>query len=515
MAKSVLELIIATKKTGSGEQEAARDLQKLDSQVTKLASGMKVLAAASVALGAGRMFAGFAKDLVDSARKAGVATEEMDEVFGAWERLKVAAGEAIILQIEAAIPEGFSEWLDQQADAIEVQNDFNRALTEGRFVVEEYEVGIGKLGQREMTLTKILDTTTGEIIDQEEAIRRLIGAQEEAARMSGEMARLQHIEQDERKQSEEGWAAWAAHLEKSHKDAQKATEEWADFVADKLELTTQELLEMNRSSQASIQHWRDMKAAAVDAFFSIDTSVSSTAANYYDQLQFMMAGGMALITTMEMIKEAVALGDIGMEQGAEMFKAVVAEAEALNVEMGKLSRWEAAQNIAQQLNIPLQEALDLLDQALETDLIDPGMVSEAKAALAEVEEKKKNLAEAEGIEFEVDPDDEAESQLDTLQGQVDDLAQVHIITFKIVTEGEMPDVGDGAQTGRQWRVRGRPGVDNTMVAFPASPGETVTVTPEGAPKPGVSQVVNQYFYDQMNLSQSTSDTVLAEIEAGY
>ena len=82
-----------------------------------------------------------------------------------------------------------------------------------------------------------------------------------------------------------------------------------------------------------------------------------------------------------------------------------------------------------------------------------------------------------------------------LHGAVTSVPSYKRITFDINVTGD-PIPGSGGpykpnpkkpyakQAGGEWIVAGPPGIDNIPVSILASPGETITVTPQGMPGPG-------------------------------
>jgi len=106
-------------------------------------------------------------------------------------------------------------------------------------------------------------------------------------------------------------------------------------------------------------------AEQIGILSSVDTSFGSKIADALNSINFRQAGGMDYQGLSEEILTAVDQGKITEEQGKELLSGLFAASEALKVEMGEITAYEAAANIRDQLGGSLSEASLLLDGILQ------------------------------------------------------------------------------------------------------------------------------------------------------
>ncbi|MBX3048446.1 MAG: hypothetical protein KIT46_04465 [Anaerolineales bacterium] len=103
---------------------------------------------------------------------------------------------------------------------------------------------------------------------------------------------------------------------------------------------------------------------------AIDPKFGDKVAGWMGDLEWKMAGGLELQGIGEQVAAAWEAGKISDQQAREMFGSVYAEAQNLQVEMGKIDAGEAAANIANTLGVELGDASQLVtDLQAGLDLI--------------------------------------------------------------------------------------------------------------------------------------------------
>jgi len=143
------------------------------------------------------------------------------------------------------------------------------------------------------------------------------------------------------------------------------------------------------------------------------------------QIDFIQAGGPGLVAAYNNILSGLAEGAITPEQAEEMLEPLSAAAAGLDVTLGNTTMWSAARDRAEELGIPFSEA---------REDIEAGVLAIA-----------------------------------TLPQEID-------IRINWIMENPIP----GYQRGGSFMVGGRSGADQNIVAFRATRGERIDITPAGS-----------------------------------
>jgi hypothetical protein len=182
--------------------------------------------------------------------------------------------------------------------------------------------------------------------------------------------------------------------------------------------------------------------AAGIAADEVDLSLAGSIERFMNQLAFMTSGGAEIQAAFENLKLGVEKGFISEEEGARFAEGLFVAAQDLEVELGNITADEAAENIENTLGVSLEEAKSTLDK-IDTTFTNLNRTIEAE------------------------------------------------IVFNVGGAGAQFLLGGGFQTGGSFQVGGRPGADQNLVAFRASRGEQVTVTPAaGTPPSQVTENLN-------------------------
>ncbi|MCW5876473.1 MAG: hypothetical protein KIS85_06280 [Anaerolineales bacterium] len=96
------------------------------------------------------------------------------------------------------------------------------------------------------------------------------------------------------------------------------------------------------------------------SFDDIDPKFDTKVAGWIKDLEFVMAGGLQLQQSSDLIAAAWGEGKITDEQAKEMLGAVYAEAQNLQMELGNIDAKQAAENIASTLGVTLDDARQMV-----------------------------------------------------------------------------------------------------------------------------------------------------------
>lgn len=216
-------------------------------------------------------------------------------------------------------------------------------------------------------------------------------------------------------------------------------------------------------------------------FDTIDIGIGDTIAKMMEQITFAGLGGEVIQQQVEAIKTAELMEEITPEQAQELLGELYLAATDIQLEMGDIVSSDAAWQIAQNLNIPLTEAWDI--------------VKDMRADLDAFDFTASVFAKLEGYES-------VEARLLALNERAS-------ILLSRIEQADTALAEEGYQHGGQFRVQGPPGRgDTTMVAFPAKPGETVTIKQSGEPAPSSAGrrgpmigVQNNYVRDDLDIQR--------------
>lgn len=216
-------------------------------------------------------------------------------------------------------------------------------------------------------------------------------------------------------------------------------------------------------------------------FDTIDTGIGSTIEGMMKQIEFAELGGEAIQQQVEAVKEALLAQKITPEEAKELLGELSMAAIDIQLEMGEITPSEAAAQIRENLGVPLTEAWDIVKD-MRADLSAFNFIASVEAKL-------------EGYES-------IDARLDALNAKA-------LIVLSRVEQIETGLEEGGYQHGGQFRVQGPPGRgDTTMVAFPAKPGETVTIKQSGEPAPSSAGrrgpmigVQNNYVRDDLDIQR--------------
>ena len=184
-------------------------------------------------------------------------------------------------------------------------------------------------------------------------------------------------------------------------------------------------------ASAAISLWKPAVEGLDRAYQSLNTNIGGTVTAVQNQVAFLAAGGGELIGLAEQVGGAFQAGLIDEEQTQEMLNQIGIAGLAIEEEIGNITPWEAQQTAVE-------------EYGSEWDTV--------KADIAEARTKIEELPRDIKTQISVE------------------------VRWYLKESGSIP----GMQHGGQFTVGGRPGVDQNLVAFRATRGEVVTVTPAGA-----------------------------------
>ena len=431
--------------------------------------------------------------------------KELDNLSDTWQGLKIQMGQEIIPALG-----GVFGWINRNLAAENLLNDAYKKGIITRFqyrrALEEVRFGIITLAEAEKFVESETQKTNKAFASSASHwLPAMEAATISAAKSTEELAEDQaHLEEMlaksgqsfsdlaeyERFQGE--MALRAADRTDKHSDSLKDAADSADEFREKSR-------ELNRAQENLLGSLQEIAQQNIADFFAVDIDPAGIAKQLFDVVAFKEAGGEAMNTLIGQVQAAVVEGKITPEQAKEFFKNIAIEGQALEVQLGKISLADAAENISEDFNIPIGDAKILIEDVLAgIDLVNNADLSVITEQFDALEARKALLIEAGEIPIEADPGDMAEKKLDTLKDKLDKLTQDvwNIdVALNILGGGKQPKPpgssnGPGGQHGLDIIVpSGFPG-DTYPVR--ASSGERVTITPAGSSYSYGGDTINIY-----------------------
>jgi hypothetical protein len=118
--------------------------------------------------------------------------------------------------------------------------------------------------------------------------------------------------------------------------------------------------------------WEKARKRADEYFGAIDRGISSQIEGRLKDLEFMAAGGGNIQAALDEIDKAIGYG-LDPQAAAQFFGPLYIESQELEVALGNITADEAAQNIANTLNVSLDAAQQLMDGLVSTSAILDGL----------------------------------------------------------------------------------------------------------------------------------------------
>ena len=162
----------------------------------------------------------------------------------------------------------------------------------------------------------------------------------------------------------------------------------------------------------------------------VDTNLTGSISGFLKEIDFLLAGGADIQAAFMNLKAGVEAGAISEEDGKVFAEGLFVAAQDLQVELGEISAADAAKNIQSQLG---------------------GSLDEAKGKLDGIDQAFNNLNRSIKMEIGV----------------------------SVGGPGAQFALDGGFQHGGSFTVGGQPGADANLVAFKATRGERVSITPAG------------------------------------
>lgn len=143
------------------------------------------------------------------------------------------------------------------------------------------------------------------------------------------------------------------------KDSMEDGKTEAEQYADRLE-------DLADAQQDVADHFVRMRESQKGWFDAINTGLAGTIEKYLESLAFFQAGGTDLTRAAEAVKQALLDEKITPEEAQQYWNDIYIEAQELEVQLGNITADEAAQNIANTLNVSLADAKELMDGVVST-----------------------------------------------------------------------------------------------------------------------------------------------------
>jgi hypothetical protein len=294
--------------------------------------------------------------------------------------------------------------------------------------------------------------------------------------------------------------------ERAYTEAVEGSGEAMDTAAQPAEEFAKRLAEVNQKAADAIQNLRDLKQEKIEDYFDVDLGVGGLAAQLFDITQFKQLGGESLTYLVGQVQAALVEGKITPEQAREFFQNIAIEAEAIKIQMGEVDVDEAAQSIADDFNIPLEEAQGLIEGVLGgIDLINNADITLITSEFDALQERKEILMEIGEIPLEADPNDKAKTKLTRIEDQLMRLTEnAWIMELEIQQKGAIPS----GVKGNFGAPGGKHGLDMVVPHgfneprnpfwIGASSGEEVNITPRGQQPPSGQPITVNINNPQIN-----------------
>jgi hypothetical protein len=222
-----------------------------------------------------------------------------------------------------------------------------------------------------------------------------------------------------------------------------------------------------REGEAATRAQEEALKSATAAWDSINTKLADTVISMKDNIAWMAGGGLELQALAQSIQNAFLIGDIGAEEAKARLDEVGIASLALQESIGLTTPWEANRQAVEEFGATTFTEAQKAITAYGEDI--PAAISTMAASLQTATE-----------EAVVRPFDDAAAFAAKIGEELDAIADVTVkeveIRVKAIVNIQMRNLPE-FQHGGQFTVGGKPGVDQNLVAFRATRGEVVTVTP--------------------------------------
>ncbi len=150
----------------------------------------------------------------------------------------------------------------------------------------------------------------------------------------------------------------------------------ARMVAESLGLLEDGFVELTPEVENTGTSFLRAESSARSFFDSVDLGLRTTIENQLENLRFLAAGGGELVALNQIILSALEKGQLTPEQAQSFWELLVAKATALDIKLGNLADWEGPRTLAEALDIPIREALTMLE-TIDGMTITPEMIVRA------------------------------------------------------------------------------------------------------------------------------------------
>ena len=219
--------------------------------------------------------------------------------------------------------------------------------------------------------------------------------------------------------------------------------------------------------EAAMRAQEDALKSATTAWDTINTKLADTVVSMKDNIAWMAGGGLELQALAQSIQNAFLVGDIGAEEAQERLNQVGLASLALQENIGITPSIEANKQAVEEFGIANAIEAEKVITAYGEDI--PAAVSLMAAELQTATEEAVVRPFEDASLFAAKIGEELDAIADVTVKEV----QIQVEAMVNITMSRLPEF----QHGGQFTVGGKPGIDQNLVAFRATRGEVVTVTP--------------------------------------
>ncbi len=353
--KKSIELLKELEKTGGGTERELKSAGATSKGFNKQLVGMaKGFIGITGAIVAGRAIAKFGKDSLAAAKDAGRLPPIFAEIERTSANLKEEFGVELGRSLEPVL--GLVEKLGSVwAEDLRIVNEYNKAVADGVITQEQLNDALGTgttvTGLRELT---IFDPQNKERLSDDE--KRAFLAEKQA-----KFAKEQAFQLEIQLRAEKSVLGATIDIQRSYAANREL-----------LKLTNEDLAEMavrqlaiNRFAElgmvAASQRTGLRQIAPLDQLGGADVGIAGAIQQELDRIDFVQAGGQLAQDLFGSLQAQFEKGQIGLDSYERSLELIAVRALAVEAAVGNITINEAARQIAKDMNISFQEALDLIN----------------------------------------------------------------------------------------------------------------------------------------------------------
>ena len=339
----------STTEITKGQREASKGSDDLKKKLTGLAKGFLGITGAIVA---GRAIAKFGKDSLAAAKAAGRLPPIFTAISETSAKLKEEFGVALARNLKPVL--GLVEGLGSLwADDLQIVNAYNKAVADGVITQEQFNDALGRAPGGEVDVFGGVGQKRERLSDDE---KRAFLAEKQA-----KFIKTQNFQLELQNRAEKSVLGATVDIQVAYaanRDLLALTNEDLAEMADR-QLAINKFAELGMAAAAQRTGLRQI--APLDQLGGADVGIAGKIQQELDKIDFVQAGGELAQDLFGRLQEQFQAGQISLDSYERSLELIAVRALAVEAAVGNISINEAARQIAKDMNISFQEALDLLN----------------------------------------------------------------------------------------------------------------------------------------------------------